>query len=130
MGFGGFLMLDIKYIAFACYPPRSDTSHDGGLVGLNFMSHESYMNSYFLHWWIVTTLKVSSKLSYTAFVIISLFIKKILTRRQRNKWDVDYLPLLLLIEVRWICASSHLLVMCLYGTVSSNERKAPNKAAL
>jgi hypothetical protein len=27
-------MLDTKYIAFASYPPRSDTSHDGGLVGL------------------------------------------------------------------------------------------------
>jgi predicted phosphohydrolase len=24
-----------KSIAFAHYPPRSDTSHDGGLVGLN-----------------------------------------------------------------------------------------------
>jgi hypothetical protein len=23
-----------KFIAFACYPPRSETSHNGGLVGL------------------------------------------------------------------------------------------------
>jgi hypothetical protein len=73
-------------------------------------------------------LKGSIKLSYTAFVIISLFIKEILTRRQRNKWDVDYLLLLLLVEVCWICASSHPLVTCLYGTVGSNKRKAPNKA--
>jgi hypothetical protein len=27
-------MLCIKYIAFAHYPPRSNTSQDGGLVGL------------------------------------------------------------------------------------------------
>jgi hypothetical protein len=27
----------IKYIAFTCYPPRPDSSQDGGLVGL----HES-----------------------------------------------------------------------------------------
>jgi hypothetical protein len=58
-----------------------------------------------------------------------LTLKEILIRRQRNIWDVDYLPLLLLVEVCWICASSHPLVTCLYGTVSSNERKAPNKAA-
>jgi hypothetical protein len=45
-----------------------------------------------------------------------LTLKEILTRRQRSKWDVDYLPLLLLIEVCWICASSHPLVTCLYGT--------------
>jgi hypothetical protein len=62
------------------------------------------------------------------FYILSL--KEILIRRQRNIWDVDYLPLLLLVEVCWICASSHPLVTCLYGTVSSNERKALNKAAL
>ena len=61
------------------------------------------------------------------YIILSL--KEILIRRQRNIWDVDYLPLLLLVEVRWICASSHPLVTCLYGTVGSNERKAPNKAA-
>ncbi len=58
-----------------------------------------------------------------------LTLKERLTRRQRNKWDVDYLPLLLLVGVRWICASSHPLVTCLYGTVGSNKRKAPNKAA-
>jgi hypothetical protein len=51
-------MLHIKYIAFACYPPRSDTSHDEGLVGLKSLSHESYMSSYFLHWWNVTTLEL------------------------------------------------------------------------
>jgi hypothetical protein len=45
-----------------------------------------------------------------------LTLKEILTRRQRNKWDVDYLLLLLLVEVSWICASSHPLVTCLYGT--------------
>jgi hypothetical protein len=27
-------MVAIKYIMFARYPPRSETSHDGGLVGL------------------------------------------------------------------------------------------------
>jgi hypothetical protein len=27
-------MLCIKCIAFVCYPPRSDTSHNEGLVGL------------------------------------------------------------------------------------------------
>jgi|NOAtaT_6_FD_contig_121_401757_length_514_multi_3_in_0_out_0_1 hypothetical protein len=27
-------MVAIKYITFARYPPRSETSHDGGLVGL------------------------------------------------------------------------------------------------
>jgi hypothetical protein len=28
-------MVAIEYIAFACYPPRSDTSQDGGLVDLS-----------------------------------------------------------------------------------------------
>jgi len=27
-------MITIKFIAFARYPPRSETSHDGGLVGM------------------------------------------------------------------------------------------------
>ena len=27
-------MIAIKFIAFAHYPPRSETSHNGGLVGL------------------------------------------------------------------------------------------------
>jgi hypothetical protein len=27
-------MITIEFIAFARYPPRSETSHDGGLVGL------------------------------------------------------------------------------------------------
>jgi hypothetical protein len=31
---GGLLILCIKYIAFVCYPPKPDTSHNGGLVGL------------------------------------------------------------------------------------------------
>jgi hypothetical protein len=73
-------------------------------------------------------LKGSNTLSYIAIVTISLFIKEMLIRRQRSKWDVDYLPLLLLVEVRWICASSHPLVTCLYGTIGLNKRKAPNKA--
>jgi hypothetical protein len=34
MGLGGSPMVAIKYIMFARYPPRSETSHDGGLVGL------------------------------------------------------------------------------------------------
>jgi len=36
MGFWRFpnAIYSIKYIAFACYPPRSDTSQDGGLVDL------------------------------------------------------------------------------------------------
>jgi predicted phosphohydrolase len=34
MGFGGSPMLVIKFIAFAHYPPRSDTSQDGGIVVL------------------------------------------------------------------------------------------------
>jgi hypothetical protein len=75
-------------------------------------------------------LRASNTLSYFAIVTISLYIKEILTRRQRNKWDVDYLPLRLLVEVRWICASSHPPVTCLYETVGSNVRKAPNKAVL
>jgi hypothetical protein len=70
-------------------------------------------------------LKGSNTLSYTAFVTVSVFIKEMLIRRQRSKWDDDYLPLLLLVEVCWICASSHPLVTCLYGTISSNERKDP-----
>jgi hypothetical protein len=34
-------MLDIKYIVFARYPLRSDTSHDGRLVDLFPDSHKS-----------------------------------------------------------------------------------------
>jgi hypothetical protein len=33
--YGGFPMTTIKFIAFARYPPRPDTSQDGGLVGLH-----------------------------------------------------------------------------------------------
>ncbi len=40
-GFGGFPMLAIEFIVFACYPPRSETSHDGGLVDLFPESHKS-----------------------------------------------------------------------------------------
>ena len=31
-------MFYIKYIAYTCYPPRSETSHDGGLVDLHYKS--------------------------------------------------------------------------------------------
>jgi hypothetical protein len=34
-------MLAIEFIAFACYPPRSETSHDGGIVGLLYLRHIS-----------------------------------------------------------------------------------------
>jgi hypothetical protein len=34
MGFGGSPMLVIEFIAFARYPPRSETSHDEGIVDL------------------------------------------------------------------------------------------------
>jgi hypothetical protein len=34
-------MLAIKFIAFACYPLRSESSHDGGLVDLFPESHKS-----------------------------------------------------------------------------------------
>jgi hypothetical protein len=43
MGLGGFLMVAIEYIAFACYPPRSETSHDGGLVDLFSEAHKSHV---------------------------------------------------------------------------------------
>jgi hypothetical protein len=39
-GFGGFPMLAIEFIVFACYPPRSEPSHDGGLVDLFVESHK------------------------------------------------------------------------------------------
>jgi hypothetical protein len=41
----------IKYIVFACYPTRSDTFHDGGLVDLylNLISQQ-----YSLSWLIVS----------------------------------------------------------------------------
>jgi hypothetical protein len=37
MGFWRFpdVIYSIKYTVFACYPPRSDTSQDGGLVDLS-----------------------------------------------------------------------------------------------
>ena len=41
MGFEGFLMLAIEFIVFTHYPPRSETSHDGGLVYLFPESHKS-----------------------------------------------------------------------------------------
>jgi hypothetical protein len=51
MGFGGFPIIQfIKYIAFACYPPRPDTSSHGGLVGLS-LSCISKVNSLFL--WLI-----------------------------------------------------------------------------
>jgi hypothetical protein len=36
-------MLCIGYIAFACYPPISDTSQDRGLIDM--FEYESYVNS-------------------------------------------------------------------------------------
>jgi hypothetical protein len=41
MGLGDFPKLAIKFIAFALYPPRSETSHDGGLLDLFPESHKS-----------------------------------------------------------------------------------------
>ena len=40
-------MLCIKYIAFACYPPWSETSHDGRLVDQS-LSHISHMYSFLI----------------------------------------------------------------------------------
>ena len=42
---GGFPIYIIEYIAFARYPPRSETSHDGGLVDLQ-LRHISHVSSY------------------------------------------------------------------------------------
>jgi hypothetical protein len=33
-----------QYIAYACYPPRSETCHDGGLVDL-YLRHKSHVLS-------------------------------------------------------------------------------------
>jgi hypothetical protein len=44
-------MLDIEFIAFACFPPKSETSHDGGIVGLLYLRHLSHLHS--LLWLIV-----------------------------------------------------------------------------
>ncbi len=41
MGLGDFPKLAIKFIAFALYPPRSESSHDGGLLDLFPESHKS-----------------------------------------------------------------------------------------
>jgi hypothetical protein len=68
-------MLSIKYIAYACYPPRSDTSHNGGLVGLKSLS-QSYMISYLLHRWIVTTLRLHiHKVILLLFSAVYLFMQ-------------------------------------------------------
>jgi hypothetical protein len=37
-------MFYIKYTTYACYPPRSETSHDGGLVDLH-LRHISHVLS-------------------------------------------------------------------------------------
>ncbi len=51
---GGFPMLDIKFTAFARYPPRPDTFHDGGLVGLHLHELPNLTKAYcyVLGWWI------------------------------------------------------------------------------
>jgi hypothetical protein len=36
-------MVAIEYIVLACYPPRSATSQDGRLVGLNETQYALYM---------------------------------------------------------------------------------------
>jgi len=47
MGLGGSQMFAIEYIAFAHYPPRSETSHNGGLVDLHLSeTHESHALTY------------------------------------------------------------------------------------
>jgi hypothetical protein len=40
------MLLVIEYIAFACYSPRSDTSHGGGLICLHILSHISHVYSH------------------------------------------------------------------------------------
>jgi hypothetical protein len=42
MGSEGFLILNIKHIVFARYPPRSETSQDGGLVDLECYLFEAH----------------------------------------------------------------------------------------
>jgi hypothetical protein len=50
---GGFPVFYIKYIAaYTCYPPRSETSHDGGLVVLH-LRHISHVLSSLPLWLIV-----------------------------------------------------------------------------
>jgi hypothetical protein len=46
-------------------------------------------------------------------------------KETEKQLDVDYLLLLLLVEVRWICASSHPLVTYLYGTSQFEQKKSP-----
>ena len=48
-------MLCIKYIAFACYPPMSDTSQDRGLVDM-FESQEVHV--LFSQYWFIVMLKL------------------------------------------------------------------------
>jgi hypothetical protein len=41
--------INIEYIVLACYPPRSDTSQDGGSVGLN-ETRKRCVICFLLHW--------------------------------------------------------------------------------
>jgi hypothetical protein len=62
-GLGSFLMNDIVYILFACYPTKSDTSHDGGIVGLLYLRHISHVH--LLLWLIVNFLFQGATLKET-----------------------------------------------------------------
>jgi len=58
-------MLAIYFITFACYPPRSETSHNGGLVGLLHLRHISQVH--LLLW-----------------LIVNFYFQEILLRRLRG----------------------------------------------
>ncbi len=62
---GGSPIFYIEYIAFTCYPPRSETSHNGGLVGLLYLRHISHVH--LLLW-----------------LIVKFYFKEILLRRLRG----------------------------------------------
>jgi hypothetical protein len=93
-------MLAIEFIAFACYPPRSETSHDGGIVGLLYLRQ----------------------------LIVNFYCKEILLRRRRgHRMFCKCRCLYRHVEVQSVLCLSCVSNIFISGTVGSYKKMVPNK---
>ena len=93
--FGGFLMLCIKFIAFARYPPsRPDTSQDGGLVGLHPFESRKLRELLILTSAVCCEFRFSRILHFIVISYIMFSLKEMLLRRRRvqNVLYMHFIP--------------------------------------
>ena len=83
-------MLGIKFIAFARYPPRPDTSQDGGLVGLHPFESQKLCELLILTSAVCCEFRFSRILHFIVISYIMFSLKEMLLRRRRVQ-DVLYM---------------------------------------